>query len=209
MAPMLADSEWNRVTAARGALTRKQCPYFMPAGFARPLQPPGTGTRSLLAAGGLAPGARPSNSRVAISPNRSRNARAGTGNHDGRRMARPSTCTNCRLGNGLGALRLNGPVAAGFSIRKRMALTSSVRWIHGNHCQPLPYGPPAKRRKGNSMRGKAPPSAASTTPVRMMTRRTPIGSTAWVDCSQAIATLARKSCPGGASSFSSSSPWGP
>ena len=40
-----------------------------------------------------------------------------------------------------GAARFTGPVRS-WSIAQRMAPTSSAMWIQGNHCLPLPIGPP-------------------------------------------------------------------
>jgi hypothetical protein len=44
-------------------------------------------------------------------------------------------------------------------------------WIQLHHCRPEPSGPPAKMEKTGIMRPSAPPSLASTMPVRSTTTR--------------------------------------
>jgi hypothetical protein len=44
-------------------------------------------------------------------------------------------------------------------------------WIQLHHCRPLPSGPPANMEKTGIMRPSAPPSLASTMPVRSTTTR--------------------------------------
>ena len=64
------------------------------------------------------------------------------------------------------------------------------------NCRPDPNGPPANSLNGSTIRGSAPPSAASTMPVRSRTTRQT--SDAWrASASQRTQTPARKSRPGG------------
>src|SRR5207237_635709 len=88
-------------------------------------------------------------------------------------------------------------------MHQRIAETSSARWIQGNHCFPLPIGPPTNALKGGNICCSAPPRAESTIPVR---RKTDLPGARAASASQAVTTPARKSRPGAALSSSASSP---
>ena len=101
-----------------------------------------------------------------------------------------------------GAARFTAPVRSQ-SMHQRIAETSSAMWIQGNHCRPLPIGPPTNALNGGSIFSSAPPSALSTIPVRTWTERI---AARCASASHWRTTLARKSAPGAALSSSTSSP---
>ena len=74
---------------------------------------------------------------------------------------------------------------------------------------PEPTGPPAPILRGGSIAGSAPPSRASTMPVRTFTTRVPQPTARCASASQLVQTVARKSDPAGVSSVTISSPCGP
>ena len=67
----------------------------------------------------------PFKSISAISPTKSANTYDGTDAHDGRSSASPSALENTSIVTGFGAVALNAPRAASFSIRKEISSISS------------------------------------------------------------------------------------
>ena len=74
---------------------------------------------------------------------------------------------------GLQGTRVPMAVSHGHSEPIRKCQAAAYLWIQDIHCCPLPRGPPAKIWKTGVILAIAPPSLASTMPVRTCVGRTP------------------------------------
>ena len=98
-----------------------------------------------------------------------------------------------------GATRFTGPVRLADRCTRGSRATSSAMWIQGNHCLPLPIGPPTNALNGGSIFSSAPPCALRTMPVRTCTERTasalrlrlPLPARRWRESPRRVAALSR------------------
>mmetsp|Transcript_19909 Transcript_19909/g.59128 ORF Transcript_19909/g.59128 Transcript_19909/m.59128 type:complete len:211 (-) Transcript_19909:496-1128(-) len=137
----------------------------------------------------------PSSTTTAPSPSTALSAGSGAGSHDGRPIAAPSAEQNSDMRTGCGAVALYAPRYRVSAIAAPMSATRSSRCTQLIHWRPLPSGPPAKIANNGSIFPSAPPSLASTMPMRSTTWRTSSGSRA-ASASHSRHTRARKSEPG-------------
>ena len=96
-----------------------------------------------------------------------------------------------------------------FSMANSTPRTRSSKSIQLMYCSPLPIRPPTPSLNGVSIFCKAPPSPASTTPMRRCTTRMPASLAASVEVSHSRQTSLRKSSPDALSSRRTSSPRSP
>src|SRR3954454_10428756 len=126
----------------------------------------------------------------------------------GRLIALPSALVKVLFVCFSGATTLTGPLAASVSIRKISAPATSATSTHGNGWLPPATGPPTPSLNGVSIFGSAPPSRDRTTPVRVVTTRTPSSSALRASASHACTPSLSKPLPGGESSPTGVAPRG-
>lgn len=119
------------------------------------------------------------------SPRSNETATSGTGSHDGRPVAAPSSEHSSAMRTGCGAVTLYAPERDSSSMARTNARTVSSRDTQLSHCLPSPGGPPTKSWKRGTMRASAPPPRSNTTPSRSVTRRRPSDDTALAAASPA------------------------
>ena len=107
---------------------------------------------------------------------------------------------------GEGADTFTGPLTESSSTTAIRAPVTSSEWIQGTYWSPPATGPPMPSLKKGSIFSRAPPSGESTTPVRVVTTRTPRSSALFASASHSTTRSARKSSPAADDSSSFSSP---
>src|ERR1019366_783676 len=110
------------------------------------------------------------------------------------------------IANGLGSHGVHRSAQAVVLQGEQRHANHIVKAIQLQNCFPQPMRPPSPSRNGNSNGLSAPPSRASTTPMRRFTTRSPASLAGVVAASHCRLTSARNPLPEELCSVSSSSP---